>query len=401
MHLQAGQYFALIVPACSILFGAVLVACWRFMPHERSLPWLAAGYVLNALPLAAQSLMTNEQLASWTLYTGVLYLGCAWAMAHGMALRYGGSAHPRWALAIGAATLGLLLAYSRLTDDLWMRVLCLNLGLAALLALGLGDTRQAARAQHLPGRLLRGIYLLLVAYALARPVVWWLVSPAATAELTRSGYWLLMLAANIVVGLLFMAVLLADTVGQLVRVLKTERDLEPLTGLLNRRAFFEQAERLLAIPGTPGRALLVCDLDHFKQVNDTGGHAAGDRVLQAVSQVLREQVRAGDLVARFGGEEFVVLAACADLPAAAALAERIRARLARMPCRATGRAVTGSLGVAWAASAQALPEALKRADALLYQAKQAGRNRVAWELGSAAQRTPHARALTPAQGGGQ
>ncbi len=129
-----------------------------------------------------------------------------------------------------------------------------------------------------------------------------------------------------------------------------------------------------------GRALaaVVLDLDHFKQVNDRYGHEAGDRVLQAVSRWLRMGLRAGDLAARNGGEEFVVLLPDTRADGATALIERVLAELCQVEHVADeGRFhCTFSAGVAEIEPGDTLTRLLARADGLLYRAKRAGRNRV-------------------------
>jgi len=157
---------------------------------------------------------------------------------------------------------------------------------------------------------------------------------------------------------------------------------DPLTGLPNRRAFEEDLAREAARAARTGASLSVVmlDVDRFKAVNDGHGHAAGDSVLRAVAARAAAAIRAGDLLARVGGEEFAILLPGADLARAAEAAERVRATLAERPVEAGGTAlaVTASLGCAALASGEA-PEALvARADARLYAAKGAGRNRVAW-----------------------
>lgn len=127
-------------------------------------------------------------------------------------------------------------------------------------------------------------------------------------------------------------------------------------------------------------SVLLVDIDHFKDVNDRHGHLVGDEVLVTVADVLRSSARPHDLVGRFGGEEFVVLLAGADLDGAARAAERIRGHVAAQYCHIAGiapLAVTVSVGVATATgSTSDLPGLLEDADAALYRAKREGRNRV-------------------------
>jgi diguanylate cyclase (GGDEF)-like protein len=153
-----------------------------------------------------------------------------------------------------------------------------------------------------------------------------------------------------------------------------------LTGLPNRRAFDEELAREVARAGRTGGplAVVVLDVDRFKAVNDRHGHAAGDAVLREVAARAAAAARRGDLAARIGGEEFALILPSADLAGAAELAERIRAAIAGSPVHAgEPLAVTASLGCAALAPGEAPGALLARADARLYEAKRAGRDRVA------------------------
>jgi two-component system cell cycle response regulator len=153
---------------------------------------------------------------------------------------------------------------------------------------------------------------------------------------------------------------------------------DPLTGVGNRR----RLEQALALEinraertGGPLCAFMA-DLDHFKRVNDTYGHEVGDKVLCAFGDLLRRCTRATDIVARFGGEEFVVLMPATDLAQAVVIAERIREAFASCPVAPLADPATASFGVAALVAGQHGPLLLQRADRALYAAKQAGRNRV-------------------------
>jgi diguanylate cyclase (GGDEF)-like protein len=157
-----------------------------------------------------------------------------------------------------------------------------------------------------------------------------------------------------------------------------------LTGLANRRAFFEAAEQELARSKAVPRATAVItfDADHFKAINDRHGHPGGDTVLQQLAAVLGETFREVDVVARIGGEEFAVLLPSTDLPRAAVVAERLRAAVASQVVLFDGARIryTVSAGVACLDAGEGLEGGidllLKRADQALYAAKRAGRNRV-------------------------
>ncbi len=161
---------------------------------------------------------------------------------------------------------------------------------------------------------------------------------------------------------------------------------DSLTGLPNRRSFFEALGREISRSRRHGNplTLILCDIDHFKEVNDTYGHDAGDRVLRQFGQRLRQTLRTEDLPARYGGEEFGVLLPETDLPEAVQIAERLRALVEEAPFSGGGERegfppihLTASFGVARFEGERDHRGALfSRADFLLYQAKGKGRNTV-------------------------
>ncbi len=155
---------------------------------------------------------------------------------------------------------------------------------------------------------------------------------------------------------------------------------DSLTGILNRRRFLELAADELERARRYQRdtALIMFDVDHFKQVNDSQGHAAGDQVLRGLTATARETLRGADILGRIGGEEFAVLLPETDLPAASRAAERLRRAAESMELLTDGGpfAVTVSLGVVLLNPGETLEDLLKRADQALYRAKQGGRNRV-------------------------
>lgn len=169
------------------------------------------------------------------------------------------------------------------------------------------------------------------------------------------------------------------------RLLEVERRLslqasqDPLTGLLNRRNFFEifrkewiRCERY----GYPLSCVMI-DIDHFKRINDTRGHIVGDEALIDVARSIERSCRASDWVCRFGGEEFCVLLVEANLSGAMIWAERARKMLAEQPVSTAGLSITASFGVAQKSPAANSPEhLLDLADQSLLAAKRAGRNRV-------------------------
>lgn len=157
-----------------------------------------------------------------------------------------------------------------------------------------------------------------------------------------------------------------------------------LTGALNAGAYYAQCDRALARARRSAApcAVLFVDLDHFKHINDSWGHATGDHVLQQTALVLRHCLREGDLLGRVGGEEFSVLMPDASRDAGLGVAERMRAAVEQQRLEFNGRQlqVTASVGLTWLADAAHGPQTIhaiqQMADQAMYDAKRAGRNRV-------------------------
>jgi diguanylate cyclase (GGDEF)-like protein len=192
-----------------------------------------------------------------------------------------------------------------------------------------------------------------------------------------SPFWVILQIVMPLFGMVLALSLLATSAADTIADLRREKDTDPLTGLLNRRGFDATAERVIGTSRGGLFSLIVCDIDHFKSINDTYGHRGGDNVLRSVATILREASRGGDVVARIGGEEFVVLLLETDAAEARVFAERLREDLerARFTAVAPGRSVTASFGIAQRREEETVWDVVSRADRALYAAKNAGRNR--------------------------
>ncbi|MCD4774945.1 MAG: GGDEF domain-containing protein [Candidatus Aegiribacteria sp.] len=155
---------------------------------------------------------------------------------------------------------------------------------------------------------------------------------------------------------------------------------DPLTGMLNRRGFLELSRLVVSIAERSARSfsIIMIDLDHFKRVNDKFGHAMGDRVLQEIASILLRGVRDQDILARWGGEEVIVLLPDTGVNGANALGEKIRTSVEELETwhDETRICVTLSLGISQYHRGEPLTDTIQRADNALYRAKSSGRNRV-------------------------
>lgn len=192
-------------------------------------------------------------------------------------------------------------------------------------------------------------------------------------------------------GVLIEAILLALALAYQMRLHQQARQrsenlsrLDPLTGSYNRRGFLDLAEPSWSTAERSRRplTLIILDIDHFKQVNDQHGHATGDRVLIEIAHLLAKACRTGDILSRWGGEEFLLLLPETDLEQARVFAERVRQSIEarRLSITQGTIGVTASFGIVESDRHASLYELINEADERLYEAKQSGRNRVcsAW-----------------------
>ncbi len=183
-----------------------------------------------------------------------------------------------------------------------------------------------------------------------------------------------------VLGVAVALTLLSIMISRMLREATSNSETDKLSGLLNRRGFEDRCDK--ALGGRPGNgmpvSLVICDLDDFKSVNDTYGHAAGDRVIAAFADMLRQTIGEGHYAARIGGEEFAILLPGCNLAAARLVAENARVafsqvRLDGLPAQLR---LTASFGVAEHIAGESASELQRRADEALYAAKRAGKDRV-------------------------
>ncbi len=187
----------------------------------------------------------------------------------------------------------------------------------------------------------------------------------------------------VAIALLFLVILARDVIAD-VRVLS---ETDALSRLLNRGGFETRAGALLRQADIAGRpmALVICDLDHFKSINDTFGHASGDMVIRAFAGFLRQTSCADHVAGRIGGEEFAILLPGTNLPAARLFAEAARSAFSGLPVEGLPEPLrfTASFGVAERMAGESLSDLLSRADKALYEAKRDGRDCVRIAIGPA------------------
>ncbi|WP_146203918.1 GGDEF domain-containing protein [Aminobacter sp. AP02] len=311
-----------------------------------------------------------------TIVSAMLYSAGPLLLVEGVLARSGRSMPLALHAAWFAAIVGLLCYFYYVENNLQIRVYALNVGMGCIILSGAWKLRDLVRGNVID----RAMVWLLFGLGLtffARVLLDNSSVPEDNIEaFFESEFWIwaqfTMSVLGVAIGLGLLVVACADVI----LALKVERDSDPLTGLLNRRGLQGRAARLLAIGKCKPLCIVACDIDRFKAINDRFGHAAGDVVLSTFAGVIKAKLRASDVAARTGGEEFIVVLN-SSVDDAFSLTERLRReiagrRFASLPADFT---VTCSFGIAEFHAGEGLWDAIGRADKILYAAKRAGRNR--------------------------
>jgi diguanylate cyclase (GGDEF)-like protein len=340
---------------------------------ERRRPYLlllASACLLFALGAASQILHRPAAAGPNAIASGTLYTAAVLLAAQGILLR---SRTPVSWVVCGAVLAGFTMAlgyFFYVDRNLLVRVYIQNFGYGLILLIAALRLKAVPRTRAID-RILFWVLLIFALHFFPRTLLTiGFSAPAGLKAFATSPFWLVLQVSLAVLGAALALAVFAAAFSDVIEDLRRERDIDALTGILNRRGF-EEAMAGLAGSDEPA-SLLLCDVDRFKQVNDLYGHDAGDAVLQALGQILRDVARAGDVVGRFGGEEFMLFLPATDLREASACAERLRAAVAahHFPHLSPGQRVTASFGVVQLRPGEPWVESC------LYAAKKAGRNRI-------------------------
>ncbi|WP_052500221.1 GGDEF domain-containing protein [Acinetobacter sp. TUM15131] len=375
------QYFILIVPSCLFFIGLAFTFCRLIFKAEIFLLWIGLAYAIPSIALFIQCLMSNPQLTIAAPFTAILYLLGSWLGAYAVTIKLNTSFNHYVALTLSTFAIITLAYFSYVNPQIWLRLIILNASLGLIGFIAIPAALKSLPTSKSFDRWILIFYLLNVSYSFCRAIINFIFLDTIDRDhfiLTSSTWWLLGMSVNIILNILFAIVISGGAVKDVIQRLNNERLHDPLTQLLNRRGFSEKSEKLAF---NNHCYFLVCfDLDHFKLINDTWGHYVGDQVLQKVSRVMLQQQKPNDLMARFGGEEFIYLISAKDATEALSRTKQLKTRLEQSSFTSCKIKITASYGLTQIHNFHELEEGLQRADDLLYQAKENGRNQISFDL---------------------
>ena len=380
------------VVLCGILIRTLLAILFlSFWIKDRQATWFAwwsAGFFLGDL-MALFYLRSGFAVASapsgFVVAALIAGAACCWQGARAFEGRA-----PLWLPVLGTPALWLLACLiPGFIENLSYRVVLSSLLLAPLLAMAAVEFRRGRQEKLASRRAIVVLFALLSAFFASRIALVGL-APYPFGALPMQMNWLAAFSLILILHTVILAVLIVAMSRERLereQMLKAQTDL--LTGALNRHAFEAYGERLIARHETAGKplCLLLFDLDQLKSLNDRFGHAGGDAILKQFAAVARENIRPGDLLFRFGGDEFCCLLPETNMAQACEIAERVRVRIAAssMDLASVKVKVTASIGVASAETfGYALDVLLHEADMAVYDAKRQGRNKVVVAMSPAA-----------------
>ncbi len=357
--------------------GALLVAVWLHGLKDRHFLLFGLGLISHASGLALVGARgTIPDFLSIQVANGVTLT--AFAFLVGALRRFDGKTTPPWAvLPPFLWIIGNLFPFIR--DDFSNRVMLYSISAAVGFALMSVVIVRGGTSSRRYRYMLSGVWAIHVMSNLLFAVRTWRQNPQGFQDINVNGFVIVIGIAGFVTAIVILAKMLIDRSEERLRELVRT---DPLTGVYNRRGLLEVYERLRSIPvrERPVLAVIVFDLDHFKQINDTHGHQAGDAVIVEFARRAAGLIPAGGVFGRSGGEEFAAILQVGEPRHAALVAETIRQSVAASPVATDAAAieVTTSIGIATMPAGSAdLDRLLSGADRALYVAKDKGRNRCA------------------------
>lgn len=377
LHVKTLTFLIIVI---ATLLGILLLVAWSRARVHRALLWWSLSYFAAATGSILLTLRgTIPSFISIEIANGVVIVACACAWVSTRSFQ--GKVTPaRWIAAPFAAWIALC-QVPLIAQSVPARVVVMSLIMSAFISLGAYELWRG-RSERLISRWPAIITMTVYAAALLSriPMLYFIDLPAAPLLFQGTSWFGIVSVVSLIYIAMMACNILAMCKERMELGYRHKAQTDALTQLLSRRGFYEEAEvRMLALRGSgtqANAAVVLLDLDSFKQINDRFGHLVGDAVLQTFAEVARTELRSADVIGRIGGEEFALFLPAHNARDGTAVADRLRRAFEAAAREVSGEPVRATLsaGVASGADNVKLITLLSDADRALYAAKQAGRN---------------------------
>lgn len=373
--------FAYLLPFIMLTFGLVFLGL-QTMGFKPARFW-GIGYICAALGFSSPMFFADDAFLAHALISNILFFSAFFFYGHALLVQFEVKTLLGWRIGFLAAAYAVVSYFIVFQIDLRAELALSDLMCAALLAPCI--LLVANKTRHVMDKVLLAATSAVVLETIIRVSVLLVMTPGGSPRdidaFMASDYAFLMQMTASIFGFLMALAVLASVVANVLLQHRHAADHDPLTGLLNRRGFDDRSPDFRG-QEQPEGTVLMCDIDHFKHVNDQFGHAAGDRVIIGFAELLKERLPPQGRIARFGGEEFVVYLPDTKATEIAVLANMLRVSFAAREWTALGidRQISASFGISSIARGDhSIHDAIARADSFLYKAKSNGRNQVVQE----------------------
>lgn len=373
------QILGLVTPLMALFFAATFAVLWRVGQMQRYVLGFGVAFALSAVGFLITHFLPSD--AIYLFHTTQLFYTLGSAVMLVSVCERAGLRLNVISLAvvyfISALVLGLAVSFS---NDVGPRLVVVNMGYGVMFTMGVTTLLTATRRSIIDIAIIAVIAFQAIDF-LIRPTLTLMFEQSIPAQVYRDSIYYSLIGLVLgVKGVIHAMVLIGATIVDWTTTLRQSSERDTLTGLQNRGSFEEAMKRLLPSAQMEGRplSLVVADIDHFKRVNDTWGHQAGDQVISSFGELISKMVRGCDTAGRIGGEEFCIAVWNCENKTTHQLADRIRQAFAELNHSELEDDVrlTASFGVATARSGETYAQLFGRADKALYLAKSRGRNRV-------------------------
>lgn len=378
--MDTGIFVALVNPGIALTFAATYLLLWHHQREKLNILLMAGAFLAICIGFLLQYFTVYSETHS-KLVSNLLFLAGGVGVAVGALARYERRVPMRPIAIVAAVGFAAFAWFLYVQPSITLRIYAMNFAFGAITLLIAAELRNVPRRKLIDNVLLGLTMFWGISFFIRPALVMWIEGPYENyAQYHQSLYWYSLTLSSA----LFMLLVALNTVCAMaldvMEELRHESQTDALSGLLNRRGFEERARDELRAASRNGLpvTLIVCDLDHFKSINDSHGHAVGDLVIKSFAQRLVADIGQEHAVARIGGEEFAILLCGANAHTAKLFAEGVRTVFATCPLPGLPAHVktTASFGVAEWSCGENIEKLFVRADEALYRAKKDGRNLV-------------------------